>query len=58
MGGTKTYRFGYFVFFNDEIYDEEDLKVPHPDMQNRYFVLKPLCEICPDFVHPILKKES
>lgn len=45
------------LFFNDEIYDEKDLKVPHPDMQNRYFVLKPLCEICPDFVHPILKKK-
>ena len=45
------------IFFNDEIYDEEDLKVPHPDMQNRDFVLKPLCEICPDFVHPILKKK-
>lgn len=45
------------IFFNDEIYDEEDLKVPHPDMQNRDFVLKPLCEICPDFIHPILKKK-
>lgn len=45
------------IFFNDEVYDEEDLKVPHPDMQNRQFVLKPLREICPDFIHPILKKK-
>ncbi len=45
------------IFFNDEIYDEEDLKVPHPDMQNRDFVLKPLCEICSGFTHPILKKK-
>lgn len=44
------------IFFNDEIYDEEDLKVPHPDMQNRDFVLKPLKDICPDYVHPLLKK--
>lgn len=44
------------ILFNDEIYDEEDLKVPHPDMQNRDFVLKPLVDICPDYVHPVLKK--
>ncbi|EYE89379.1 2-amino-4-hydroxy-6-hydroxymethyldihydropteridine pyrophosphokinase [Fervidicella metallireducens AeB] len=44
------------ILYNDEIYDEEDLKVPHPDMQNRDFVLKPLKDICPDYVHPVLKK--
>lgn len=44
------------IFYNGEIYNEEDLKVPHPDMQNREFVLKPLCDIEPDFVHPILNK--
>lgn len=44
------------IFFNDEVYDEEDLKVPHPDMHNRDFVLKPLSELCPNFIHPVLKK--
>lgn len=44
------------IFFNREIYDELDLKVPHPDMQNRNFVLKPLNELCPDYVHPIFNK--
>lgn len=44
------------IFFNDEVYDEEDLKVPHPDMQNRNFVLEPLCELCLDFIHPVFKK--
>jgi 2-amino-4-hydroxy-6-hydroxymethyldihydropteridine diphosphokinase len=44
------------IFYNQEIYDEEDLKVPHPDMQNRMFVLRPLNDICPKYVHPILKK--
>lgn len=44
------------IFFNDEIYNEDDLKVPHPDMHNRAFVLKPLMDICPDYAHPILKK--
>lgn len=44
------------IFYNNEVYNEEDLKVPHPDMQNREFVLKPLCDIDPDFIHPVLKK--
>ena len=33
-----------------------DLKVPHPDMQNRDFVLRPLAQIAPDTVHPVLRK--
>ncbi|MCX7950361.1 MAG: 2-amino-4-hydroxy-6-hydroxymethyldihydropteridine diphosphokinase [Clostridiales bacterium] len=41
------------IFYNNEIYDEEDLKVPHPDMHNRDFVLKPICDINPNFIHPI-----
>ena len=45
------------IFFNNEIYGEEDIQVPHPDMQNRVFVLKPLSEICPDFIHPQLHKK-
>lgn len=44
------------IFFNDEIYKEKDLIVPHPDMQNRDFVLEPLNDICPKYKHPILGK--
>lgn len=44
------------IFYNNEIFDEEDLKVPHPDMQNRDFVLRPLNDLCPDYVHPVLDK--
>lgn len=44
------------VFFDDEIIYSDNLIVPHPDMQNRRFVLEPLCEIAPFFVHPVLKK--
>lgn len=44
------------IFYNDDIYDEEDLKVPHPDMKNRDFVLRPLRDICPDYMHPVFKK--
>ncbi|MBS1919062.1 MAG: 2-amino-4-hydroxy-6-hydroxymethyldihydropteridine diphosphokinase [Bacteroidetes bacterium] len=44
------------LFFNDEIYNLPFLKIPHPELQNRRFVLVPLSEIVPAFIHPILKK--
>lgn len=34
----------------------DKLNLPHPDMQNRDFVLLPLAEIAPDLLHPVLKK--
>jgi len=45
------------IFFNDEvIHIKERLSVPHPEMQNRKFVLEPLCEIAPDLKHPVLNQ--
>lgn len=46
------------LFFNDEIIQTETLTVPHPQIQNRRFVLVPLAEIALDFIHPLLKKSS
>ena len=46
------------LFFNDEIIQTETLTVPHPQIQNRRFVLVPLAEISPDFQHPLFKKSS
>jgi 2-amino-4-hydroxy-6-hydroxymethyldihydropteridine diphosphokinase len=43
------------LFFNDEIIEEKNLKIPHPHLQNRKFVLVPLNEIASEFVHPVLK---
>ena len=44
------------LLYDDQIINLPDLKVPHPDMQNRDFVLRPLAQIAPDTVHPVLRK--
>ena len=44
------------IFYDNLIINSSNLKIPHPDMQNREFVLKPLCDIAPNFVHPVLHK--
>lgn len=44
------------LFFNDKIINKEALQIPHPRIQERKFILVPLNEILPDFVHPISNK--
>lgn len=44
------------LFFDDQVIDSGDLKVPHPKLQERKFVLVPLCELEPEMVHPALNK--
>lgn len=44
------------LFYDDEVIDTTTLKIPHPLIQDRDFVLRPLNEIAPDKVHPILRK--
>jgi deoxyguanosine kinase len=44
------------LFFNREIIDRDGLKVPHPRLHLRNFVLVPLNELDKNFVHPVLKK--
>ncbi len=41
---------------NDEVLETERLVLPHPRMHERAFVLMPLREVAPDWVHPVLKK--
>ncbi len=44
------------LFYDDLIREKSDPLLPHPRMQERHFVLIPLNEICPNWVHPILRK--
>ena len=45
------------LFFNAEIISTPALSIPHPQLQNRRFVLIPLNEIATDLVHPVFKKK-
>jgi 2-amino-4-hydroxy-6-hydroxymethyldihydropteridine diphosphokinase len=62
MGRHRTEKFGPRVididimFYNDEVINEPDLTIPHPQMQNRRFALVPLNELAPAFVHPVFNK--
>jgi 2-amino-4-hydroxy-6-hydroxymethyldihydropteridine diphosphokinase len=44
------------LFYNDEVIKEEALVIPHPLIQERRFVLEPMAELAPDFIHPVLRK--
>lgn len=44
------------LFFNKEVISEKDLTVPHPEIQNRRFVLIPLNELSPNFKHPVFQQ--
>lgn len=44
------------LFFDDEKIYTDDLIIPHPYIEKRAFVLKPLKEIAPFFIHPVLNR--
>jgi len=62
MGRTRTKKWGPriidldILFYDDLILKREGLDIPHPGIAERSFVLAPMNEIAPDFVHPGLKK--
>ena len=62
LGRTKTFRWGPrtidldLLFFDDIEIHTEELEIPHPQIQNRQFVLVPLAEIDRHLIHPVFKK--
>lgn len=45
------------LLYEGVIMDTEELRLPHPDMANRDFVMLPLAELAPSLIHPVLQKK-
>ncbi|MDY0099504.1 MAG: 2-amino-4-hydroxy-6-hydroxymethyldihydropteridine diphosphokinase [Bacteroidales bacterium] len=64
LGRTRGTRHGYssriididILLYENRIISRPELKIPHPLLHKRNFVLVPLVEICPEGVHPVLDK--
>jgi len=46
------------LYFNDDTVDLDNLKIPHPYLDQRRFALTPLCELDGKYIHPVLKKTN
>lgn len=63
VGRTVTQKWGPreidldILFFNDLVYSDEVITIPHEDLLNRDFVLIPLLEIAPELIHPVINKK-
>jgi 2-amino-4-hydroxy-6-hydroxymethyldihydropteridine diphosphokinase len=62
VGRVETFRWGPRVidldilFYDDLVMNTPELTIPHPRAHEREFVLRPLTEIAPDKIHPVLRK--
>ena len=45
------------LLYDNLVISEDDLVIPHPHMHERWFVLKPLSDLAPDIIHPLLGKK-
>lgn len=62
LGREPTFRNGPrlididILFYDDMVLDTPPLVIPHPRLRERDFVLAPLADIAPDFIHPVLRQ--
>jgi 2-amino-4-hydroxy-6-hydroxymethyldihydropteridine diphosphokinase len=62
VGRVERFRYGPreididILFYDNTVYKDEELEIPHPRLQERDFVLQPFADLNPNFVHPVLKK--
>lgn len=63
LGRKETFRWGPrmididILFYDNQVINNDELTIPHPLIQDREFVLLPLVEILPDWIHPVLSKD-
>ncbi len=46
------------LYGSDLVVQSDEITLPHPEIANRLFILIPLVEVAPDFVHPIVGKTN
>jgi len=46
------------LYYHNYVCEEKDLLIPHPGIPDRKFTLIPLVEMCPDQIHPVLKRSQ
>jgi len=62
LGREQNFRWGPrlidldILFYDDRVLDSPPLVIPHPRLHERAFVLVPLADVAPDFVHPVLDR--
>ncbi len=62
VGRIKRFKWGPreididILFYDNLIYKDKNLEIPHPRLHEREFVLSPLMDLDPDLVHPVFKK--
>lgn len=62
LGRQLSFRYGPrridldLLFYSDRVIEKDGLRVPHPRIEDRAFVLVPLADLAPDLRHPVLKR--
>jgi len=63
IGREKTIKWGPrkididILTFNNMIFEDDEIFIPHKDLSRRDFVLRPLIEIAPELIHPLYNKK-